>query len=60
MSGVDRPNDILTVESWIESFFMPKTKCFVYNDAVAVLAGGNKINDNNVLFVLKKGFYFVC
>jgi len=39
MSGVDRPNDILTVESWVESFFMPKTKCFVYNDAVAVLAG---------------------
>lgn len=39
MSGVDRPDDIALVTSWMTEI-LPKAKSLVFNDAVAALASG--------------------
>eukprot|EP01091_Cochliopodium_minus_P002040 TRINITY_DN11958_c0_g1_i1.p1 TRINITY_DN11958_c0_g1~~TRINITY_DN11958_c0_g1_i1.p1 ORF type:complete len:322 (+),score=75.17 TRINITY_DN11958_c0_g1_i1:16-981(+) len=42
LAGVDRPNEIIKVKSWMEEYFENKIKIYIFNDAIAALASGTK------------------
>jgi hypothetical protein len=59
MSGVDRPDDIARVKSWVAPLFVENKNAtiLVHNDAVAVLAGGFAFQITNICFCLFDDYF---